>query len=261
MRREPLLLALALLAGCASNGLNVETTVVDQGPAPRPNTTKRDPGQLTNAGAVNLSLAQTYLQAGELETALNRARRAADSDPNNGNVHALLGLIFDRIGDQPKASAEFARAIALAPNTGSVLNAYGTWLCSHGDIAGAAAHFGRALADPFFTTPGLAHYNAGHCLLKAGDLVQAEASLRRALDQPGADIAAVLMSLAQVKLAQGAYFEARAFVQRREAMGATPDVLELAARIEEAAGDRAAAARYRARARGESGQPGGEATR
>jgi type IV pilus assembly protein PilF len=43
--------------------------------------------------------------------------------------------------------------------------------------------------------------------------------------------------------------EARAFVQRLEAMGPTPEVLELAARIEDAAGDRAAAARYRQRAR------------
>jgi type IV pilus assembly protein PilF len=244
MRRDALFLAmaLALLAGCATSG--GET-------ADKP---ARPSGELSHTGSINLSLAQKYLQDGELETALNRASRALEADPGNGNVHAMLGLIYDRIGDQDKAAAAFARAMSLAPNTGSVLNAYGSWLCARGDINGAATHFSRALADPFFTTPGLAHYNAGHCLLKT-DAVRAEAELRRALERPGADVAAVLMSLAQAKLAQGHHFEARAFIQRREAMGATPDVLELAARIEDAVGDRAAAARYRARARGESGQP------
>ena len=42
---------------------------------------------------------------------------------------------------------------------------------------------------------------------------------------------------------------ARAFYQRRESLGAPhAELLELAARIEDAAGDRAAAARYRQRA-------------
>jgi len=260
MRRDSLLLglgiALALLAGCKSPGMKVETTVVDSGPAPRA-PAKRVPGELTNAGAVNLGLAQHYLQVGQLETALERAQRALDTDGDNGTVHALLGLIYDRIGDGAKAAASFQKALALSPNAGSVLSAHGAWLCAKGDAAGAAAQFQRALADPFYTTPGTAHYNAGQCLLRSGQPAQAEAELRKALELPGGDPPTVLMALAQAALAQGKTFEARAFVQRREAMGVNDAVLELAARIEEAAGDAAAAARYRARMSGQANNGGG----
>jgi type IV pilus assembly protein PilF len=253
MRREPyLLLALALLAGCG--GYKPKTTYVDNGPAPRVEQPLR-PGQLTHSGSINLSLAQEYLALGELAAALDRAQRALQTDAGNGNVHAMLGLVYDRIGDQPKAADAFARAMSLAPDQGAVLNAYGTFLCSHGDPAGAASHFARALADPFYSAPGLTHYNAGYCLLKSGRHAAAEAELRTAMDAPGADIAAVLLALAQAELGQGSFMEARAFAQRREAMGATPEVLEVAAKIEDAAGDPAAAARIRARIRGDRVEP------
>lgn len=247
-----LVLAIATIAGCSKQGRVIEVPGY-AGPAARqPSAAK---GEMTNGGAINLGLAQQYLQSGQLEMAMDRANRALASDPDVGTVHALLGLIYDRIGDQARATASFQRAVQLAPNTGSVLNAYGTWLCSHGDTAGAAQQFARALADPFFASPGEAHFNAGHCLLKAGQPAQAEVALRRALDEPGSNLGAVLMSLAQASLAQNKLLEARAFVQRRESMGATADVLELAARIEEAAGDTAAAARYRTRLQALQGRP------
>jgi type IV pilus assembly protein PilF len=258
MRRESFLLmalSLALLAGCG--GHKTTTTIVDPGPSPRPAQPLK-PGELSNSGGINLSLAQRYLQIGDLASALERAQRAQGTDPNNGNVHAMLGLIYDRIGDQAKAAEAFRRAIALAPDRGTVLSAYGSYLCGHGDAAGAAAAFQRALADPFFQVPGLVHYNRGHCLLKTGRPAEAEAALRMALDAPGSDVAAVLLSLAQAELAQGSILEARAFVQRREALGdVTAAVLELAAQIEDAAGDRAAAARIRERLRAEHLEPGG----
>ena len=260
MRRESLWLGLGLvlvlLAGCRSPGMKVETTVVDDGPAPRA-PVKRLPGELSNAGAVNLGLAQQYLQVGHVDAALDRAQRALETDSDNGNVHAMLGLIYDRIGDGAKAGASFQKALALAPNSGSVLSAHGAYLCSRGDPDGAAANFQRALADPFYRSPGSAHYNAGQCLLRSGKAAQAEVELRKALERQGGDPAMVLMALAQAALAQGDTLEARAFVQRREAMGASDDVLELAARIEDAAGNPAAAARYRARLGGGDANNGG----
>jgi type IV pilus assembly protein PilF len=242
-------LALAALPGCGRKGATI-TETEPVGSAIRPIEPTK-PDQLSQRGMVNLSLAQTYLKSGQLKTALERANQAAMTDPRNGNVYAMMGLIQDRIGDQAAAAAAFQKALSLAPTEGGVNNAYGIWQCSRGDQAGAAASFARALADPFFTSPGLAHFNAGHCLLKSGQAAQAEVELRRALDTRGSDVGAVLMSLAQAELAQGSVFEARAFVQRREALGATAEVLELAARIEDAAGDPAAAARIRARIRGD----------
>jgi type IV pilus assembly protein PilF len=253
MRHESIatVLALALLAGCSHQAEIIEVPTT---PGPQANI-KNLPGDMTNGGAINLGLAQGYLKSGQLEMALDRANRALASDPGSGNAHAMLGLIQDRIGNQERAGESFRRAIQLAPNSGSVLNAYGSWLCSHGDPAGAAQMFGRAIADPFFTSPGLAHFNAGECLLRSGKAAAAEASMRRALEAPGADLDSVLMGLAQASLAQGKLLEARGFIQRRESMGATTDVLELAARIEEAAGDTAAAARYRVRLQAAESRP------
>jgi type IV pilus assembly protein PilF len=239
-------LCIALLAGCASGG--------DEHAGAGKKT--RNPDGISASGSANLGLAQSYLQRNELKAALDRANRALQSDPDAGTVHAMLGLIYDRVGDQGHATASFARALALAPTEGAVLNAHGSWLCSHGDFAAAAAQFDRALADPFFQRKGLVHFNVGHCALKAGDNGRAEAAFRRALDVPGAEPASVLFALAQVELAQGKLLEARAFVQRRVALGATAEVLELAARIEEASGDRAAAERYRRRIPDAAPDPG-----
>ena len=261
MRHEAFVVAgvLLLLAACGGGprGRVVEGPEIRKPAAG----TKGPTRELTHGGSINLSLAQNYLQAGELEMALDRANRALATDPGSGSVHAMLGLIHDRIGNQPRATESFQRAIQLSPNSGGVLNAYGAWLCSHGDHAGAAQQFARALADPFFTSRGLAHFNAGHCLLTAGQAAQAEVSLRRALDEPGSDLASVLMSLAQATLAQGKLLEARGFIQRRESMGASAEVLELAARIEDASGDRAAAARYRARLQAQPGDANPEGQR
>lgn len=246
MRRESicLFLALALLAGCGGQKAHVVDVPDDRGPSAHP---KGPPRELTNGGEINLSLAQSYLKTGQLEMALDRANRAAASDPNSGSVQAMLGLIYDRIGNAPRATESFQRAIQLSPRSGAVRNAYGSWLCGRGDAAGAAQQFSLSLADPFYTSPGLAWFNAGYCLLRNGQPVQAEASLRRALDASGADLDATLLALARANLAQGKVLEARAFVQRRESMGATAEVLDLAARIEDAAGNAEAAARYRTR--------------
>jgi type IV pilus assembly protein PilF len=229
-------LCIALLGGCASGGGDAGAKK-----------TERTSNGLSATGQANLGLAQTYLQTNELKNALDRANRALRSDPDAGIVHAMLGLVYDRVGDQGHAASAFARAIALAPTEGAVLNAYGSWLCSHGDVAGGMAQFDRGLADPFFERKGLIHFNAGQCALRSGDKARAEADFRHALEVPGAETSAVLYALAQLELEQGKLLEARAFVQRCIALGATAEALELAARIEDASGDDAAAARYRGR--------------
>ncbi|KFN44436.1 type IV pilus biogenesis/stability protein PilW [Arenimonas oryziterrae] len=202
---------------------------------------------VSNAGRVNLGLAQSYLKENDLQTALERAQRALRTDPGSSEVHAILGLIYNRIGDQGKAEQEMRRAIDLTPNNGSILNAYGTYACSRGQFDVADAQFSKALLDPFYMQPAQALYNAGKCAKDAGQMTKAEAYLRRALDM-SPEQGEVLFKLAEVELAQGKTMEARAFIQRRDALGKpSREVLELAARIEDAAGDRSAAARYRQR--------------
>lgn len=225
-----------LLAGCSATGGSDKRAAV----AP----------QLSHAGQLNLSLAQNYLDLNDLETALDRANRAVRSDPDSGDIHAMLGLIHNRIGNPDKAAAEFENALRLSPRSGGILNAHAVWLCERGKLEQADAEFLQALQDPFYKSPMQTLYNAGKCAQNAGRLDKAESYLRRALELSPQEPSA-LMTLAEVEFALGKTMEARAFIQRRDALGSDAQVLELAARIEDAANNAEAAKRYRQRLRDE----------
>lgn len=238
MRRPELLCVLLVLAGCSSTGGEraAGTAVAKPGTA------------LSAAGRMNLGLAQGYLNGGDRTKAMQRAQTALRSDPGSAEVHALLAMIHEREGDAAKAQKEYDRALQLAPNDGAILNAHASWLCQRGQPEQADREFALALADRKYRTPVQALSNAGKCALTAGRLAAAEDYLRRALvftpDDRG-----LLYLLADVELRQGKIFEAQAFIQRRDGLGSDARTLELAARIEDAAGNAHGAARYRQRLR------------
>jgi len=242
MRPEAILLALALLAALMAPG------VAD---AKKPKPAPRDPAsELTEAGRSNVFLAQAYLQAGRIDAAEDRAREALATDGGSALTHAAMAMVRAAQKDDGKAKAEFDRALALGPGQGAVLNAYGAWLCQRGDRAGADAAFRSALADANYTTPIQPLVNAGQCAMHAHDWSPAEGYLRRAVMIEPRN-RAVLLMLAETQLQQGRSLEARAFVQRADALGPEPNTLWMAVRTEEAAGDAEAAARYQKRLREE----------
>lgn len=229
--------ALALaLAGCAGSG----------GSAPRVAQAQPD---MSNKGLANLQLAQNYLGSGKLDIALDRAQRAMRSDPDSADVQVVMGMIRQALNDESRAGEHFAHAAKLAPDTGHVLNAYGAWLCERQRYDEADAVFSRAVLDPFYEAKAQAYYNAGRCSILGGKLDRAEPALRKGLEiEP--DGAALLEQMARLQYRQGNFMGARAFLQRRESVGEIgAELLELGIAIEEGAGDRAAAERYRARLR------------
>jgi len=243
MRLEPmrvmfLVLAAAMAAGCAGSGGS------------------RPPGEqnlagsqaaMTNKGVANLSLAQNYLAADRLEFAMDRANRAYRSDPNSADVQIVMGMIRQRLGDLPRAGQHFAHAAKLGPESGHVLNVYGVWLCEQGNTAEADALFNRATKDVFYKSKEQALFNAGKCAMKAGQNDKADQYLRQGL-AIAPENGPLLAEMARLQYRRGDYMSARAFVQRREALGgANAELLYLAANIEQAAGDTAAANRYRQR--------------
>lgn len=244
MRLEPrhvvfvVLLAAGLVAGCAGTG------------ASRPPGEQNVAGSqaaMSNKGLANLSLAQNYLAAGRLEFAMDRANRALRSDPNSADVQIVMGMIREKLGDRPRAGEHFAYAARLAPESGHVLNVYGVWLCEQGSTAEADAMFVRAGKDVFYKSKEQALFNAGKCALKAGQQDKAEQYLRQGL-AVAPENGLLLTEMARLQYLRGDYMSARAFVQRREALGgASAEVLYLAANIEQGAGDAAAASRYRQR--------------
>lgn len=205
--------------------------------------------QMSSAGRTNMGLALSYLRNDDLKSALEYANRANRTDSSASEVHVMLGMIYSRINDQPKALQEYQRAIGLAPTDGNTLNAYGAYACGQGQFDLADQQFNKSLADPFYRQPEQSLFNAGKCAKMAGQLPRAEGYLRRVLDKEP-NHADALYALAEVELAQGAPLDARAFIQRLDALGTTSArTLELAARIEDAAGDARAAAKFRQRMR------------
>ena len=228
-------LAVVLLAACASSG----PRPVASSKASRPATAEQQ------AAALQVKLGQGYLNQGELETALDKLRRALELDPQSVDAHTLMGVLHERIGRTELAEQHYRRALELKPDGGSVNNNYGTFLCGSGRYAEAQPHFERAVQDPFYRTPAVAYANGGFCALKSGDSARAERLLRAALELEPQNPPA-LYELARLNFDRGDLMRARAFLQRYESVApAEAEALQLGIRIEEAIGDRAAAARYR----------------
>lgn len=204
---------------------------------------------MSNKGLANLRLAQNYLSAGRLEYALDRANRALRTDPNSADLQIVLGMIREKTGDKPRAGEHYERAVKLGPDSGHVLNVYAAWLCQQGRADDADLAFQRALKDPFYKTREQAYYNAGKCAMEAGQLERAAQYLRQGLASTPED-ARLLARMAELQYQRKDYMSARAFYQRHEALGVdSPEMLRLAANIEQGAGNAAAAERYQQKLR------------
>ncbi len=221
-----------LVAGCASSNTRPEVSDED-------------------AARFNVQLGVSYLQRGNLQDARDKLERAVEQDPSFPSAHAALGFLYERVGEMDKAGVHLRRAAQLSPNDAAMQNNYGGFLCRRGERKAGIEYFERAARDAFYRTPEVAWTNAGVCARGIPDLEAAENYLRRALEinhtYPDA-----LLQMADIKLAAGEAFNARAFMQRYEAVAtATAVSLDLGRRIELLAGDTRAAALYERRLRQE----------
>ena len=165
-----------LLGGCKT------TTTVDGATVPN----NASPmgvveGDAKKRAAVRLQLAANYYQSGQIEIAIETARRAIDLDPESAGAHALLGLMLMDVGQVAQADASFQKAMAIDRNNPELNNNYGWFLCQTGHERDSIAYFDRAAADRLYATPARALQNAGICQLRLHDEASAERYLLRAL--------------------------------------------------------------------------------
>ncbi|MHC9011909.1 type IV pilus biogenesis/stability protein PilW [Stenotrophomonas rhizophila] len=242
-RRLPAVVFFALaLAGCGKQGVKPPSGPLEVAPTYE----ARDNPEIRKR--VNyqdqMVLAGESMRAGALDAAEKRVRAATKIDARRPEAYMMLAAIATQRGNEAGAGPLYAKAAELAPERGDVLNNYGAWLCAHGRPAESLVWFDRALQAPGYTTPASALANAGGCALEAGQSERATPDLRRALEIDPVN-AYALESMARSEYAQGRYFEARAFAQRRLAAApATRSVLQLASQIEARLGDNVASGRY-----------------
>jgi len=230
--RALLVLLAAFLAGCVST---------------------KPPSQASgqDAARYNVQLGMNYMQRGDLEGAREKLERAVQQDPSLPAAHAALGILYERAGDPRRARDHLRSATRLAPDDPNQLNAYGGFLCRQGDRKEGIRHFETAASNAFYRTPEAALTNAGVCARGIPDPELAENYFRRALDL-NRNHAEALLQMADLSLEMQRTLQARAFLQRYEALGQVSSYsLGLGRRIETAAGDPHAAAEYATRLRRE----------
>ena len=234
----PLLGILLLLGGCASTGdphADFEDSTGSLGDSAQPN---------TGAGDIYVKLAVAYFQNGQMNVALQQAKKAVRIDPGSTDAHNTIALIYARLGELGLADHHFRTGIEADPRNPNIHNAYGAFLCQQGRYEEAEQEFVNALKNPLYQTPELAYTNAAVCTSRQGSEARSEAYLRKAL-QTNPVFAPALLQMAKLSLTQGDLGNARNYLQRFA--GVAPhnaESLWVGIQIERALGDLDRAASY-----------------
>lgn len=200
---------------------------------------------LSYKGQSAIGVAQLFIDRKDYVAALKQAERAISFDPKSGVPYMIKAFILDQQKESKKASVAYLKAVALSPANGQILNAYAVHLCEKAQYDTADANFMKATADSRSQIAKEAFENAAQCSLKNNNFPLAEDRARAALALNPESVGA-LEIMTQVKFRQSSFFEARAFMQRREALGPlSVSLLQLAQQIEKLAGDDRAAAQYK----------------
>ncbi len=224
------------IAGCAMDGAPGYVT-------PRGGVSK----DRVKASAVQVSLAQGYMERGRQEIALEHLRKALQLNPRSADAHTVTGVLNERIRRLEVAETHYRQAVTIEPESGDMNNNLGGFLCRAGKVEEAFQYFDQAVKDPFYRTPQAAMTNAGMCATSINRNDLAEAYLRRALDQDP-NFSSALLPMAVILHDTGEHMKARAFAQRYEfAEGDSAEFLALAVDIEESLGDDRAAKEYASR--------------
>lgn len=199
---------------------------------------------LSYTGQQALVVAQELIGLKKYDEALKHADKAIKADPQSGTPYMVKAFIYDMLGETKKAGLMHAKALALTPNNGYVRNAYAAHLCQQKQYVEADNMFLMASKDVNYPFAYQAFENAAQCAFENNNLDLAEDRARAALTIKPESVGA-LVAMAQVKFKQSKFFEARAFIQRLEALGSLNiSLIKLAEQIEKSAGDDRAASNY-----------------
>ncbi|WP_020395260.1 type IV pilus biogenesis/stability protein PilW [Thiolinea disciformis] len=178
-----------------------------------------------------------YLQKERLDLANENLQKALVKNPRSSKAHHYYALLQDRLGYNEQARVHFRKALERDGRNPELLNNYGSHLCKTGAYAEAVKAFSVAFSNPLYPTPEFAYTNAGVCLQKQGDYVQAEHHYRLALER-NPKFALALYRMAEIEHMRGENAKAQAFLYRYNEQGSdTPETLWLCTKINRALND------------------------
>lgn len=229
--RAALLIALSVLAGCASNGTGSGELK-----------TASDATAAEKRASIRLQLAVGYYQNGQYATALDEVKQAIAADPDNAEAYGLRALIYTAMGQLALADDNYQTALRLKPGNPDLSNNYGSFLCTAlNKPAEAMPYFDTALRNPAYQTPVSALVNAGLCSIRSKNYQAAERYLLEAL-RYNPDLQATNAGLARAYYERRDYQRAGFFINRlieTSKLDTLPaDALWLAMRVQRKLGDR-----------------------
>lgn len=196
------------------------------------------------AAAYNLQLGIEYFRQGNLTQAKEKLDRSLLQDPNSAQGHAAAGLLYERLNDISKADQHYSRAVDLEPENGDVTNTYAVFLCRRGERTKGEKLALKAATNALYKTPEAAWFNAGMCVLDAGNASAAESYFRKSL-AVNAKFPSALLQLALLKYKSKDALQARGLLERFHSVTqATAESLLLGMRVEHDLGNSFAASEY-----------------
>ena len=225
--------ALALVAGCASNGAGSGSGELK---------TASDVTAAEKRASIRMQLAVGYYQQGKHEIALDEVKQAIAADPGNAEAYGLRALIYTAMGQLALADENYQTALRLKPGSPDLSNNYGSFLCtSLNKPAQAMPYFDTALRNPAYQTPVSALVNAGLCSIRNKNLPAAERYLLEAV-RFNPELQASNAGLARVYYERRDYPRAGFFINRlietSKLDTLSADALWLALRVQRKLADR-----------------------
>lgn len=228
---------LLILGGCAGN------TTRPDGEDNTGSLGSSDPSR-TGAGDIYVKLAVAYLKNGQMDVALQQAKKAIEIDPRSSGAQNAIALIYARLGEDGFAEQHYRIGIEADPRDPYIHNAYGTFLCQRGRYEEAEQEFVNALKNPLYQTPELAYTNAAVCTSLGGNSERSEAYLLKAL-QANPSFAPALLQAAKLSLSRADFDNARKYLERFSAVAQhSAESLWIGIQTERALGDNNRAASY-----------------
>jgi tetratricopeptide (TPR) repeat protein len=132
------------------------------------------------SASFDLSLANSYVDDGEYDKAIDHFTMVIRLQPNCGEAFNNRGVAYQAAGDSEKALADLAKAIQLLPKSAVPYSNRGAVYLAQGDYYGALTDLNKALElDPRF---GKAHHNRGLAYLNLGIPEEAIADFEKAIE-------------------------------------------------------------------------------
>ena len=171
---------------------------------------------LVEGSKLNVELGVGYMRRGQYKVAKEKLEKAIGQDPSNIQAYSTLALLLSNLNKKDEAEEYYLEAIDLDENNAWLHNSYGAFLCGIDRLEDAMNEFKLAYEDPFYNTAYLAYSNAGSCLVKSGQYVEAEALIRKALRSDN-KLTGALLSMAEIGVKTNKYLMTRAYIQRYHA--------------------------------------------